>query len=196
MRLIVGISGASGVIYGIRLLEVLKNIDEVESHLVMSNGGKLNIALETDWDVKAVEALADVVHSDQNLAASIASGSYRTGGMVIAPCSMKTMSGVVNSFADNLIVRAADVVLKEQRRLVIVPRETPLHVGHTRLLTAAAEMGSILVPPMPAFYNDPQTVDDIINHTVGRVLDLFDIDSGIVKRWVGPERGKAGKSSD
>jgi 4-hydroxy-3-polyprenylbenzoate decarboxylase len=196
MRLIVGISGASGVIYGIRLLEVLKTIDEVETHLVMSNGGKLNIALETDWDVKNVEALADVVHSDQNLAASIASGSYQTGGMVIAPCSMKTLSGVVNSFADNLIVRAADVVLKEQRRLVIVPRETPLHIGHTRLLTSAAEMGSILVPPMPAFYNDPKTVDDIINHTVGRVLDLFDIDSGIVKRWVGPERGKAGSSRD
>ncbi|MBT8447696.1 MAG: UbiX family flavin prenyltransferase, partial [Gammaproteobacteria bacterium] len=155
MRLIVGISGASGVIYGIRLLEVLKNIDEVESHLVMSNGGKLNIALETDWDVKAVEALADVVHSDQNLAASIASGSYQTGGMVIAPCSMKTMSGVVNSFADNLIVRAADVVLKEQRRLVIVPRETPLSSLHLRNLLSLSELGVGVVPAMPAFYFKP-----------------------------------------
>lgn len=188
MRLIVAISGASGVIYGIRLLELLKDIAEVETHLVMSNGGKLNISLETDWDAKAVEALADVVHSDQNLAASIASGSFRTDGMVIAPCSMKTLSGVVNSHADNLVVRAADVVLKEQRRLVIVPRETPLHLGHLRLMTHAAEMGALLVPPMPAFYNDPKSVDDIINHTVGRVMDLFGMDSGVVKRWRGPER--------
>jgi len=171
-------------------------VDNVETHLVVSNGGKLNISLETDWDVKDVEALADVVHSDQNLAASIASGSFQTGGMVIAPCSMKTRSGVVHSVADNLIVRAADVVLKEQRRLVVVPRETPLHLGHTRLFTAVAEMGGILVPPMPAFYNDPKTVDDIINHTVGRVLDLFGIDSGIVKRWTGPERRKSGKARD
>ncbi len=191
MRLIVGISGASGVIYGIRLLEILHKNADVETHLVLSNGGKLNIALETDWQVKDVEALADVVHSDQNLAASIASGSYQTGGMVIMPCSMKTLSGVVNSYADNLIVRAADVILKESRKLVLVPRETPLHLGHTRLLCQAAEIGGVIVPPMPAFYNNPQTVDDIINHTVGRVLDLFDIDSGIVKRWQGPDRGKA-----
>lgn len=190
-RLIVGISGASGVIYGIRLLEVLRAVSEIETHLVLSNGGKLNIALETSWEAKQVEALADVVHSDQNLAASIASGSFLTRGMVIAPCSMKTLSGVVNSYADNLIVRAADVVLKEQRRLVLVPRETPLHLGHTRLLCQAAEMGGVIVPPMPAFYNDPQTVDDIINHTVGRILDLFGIDSGIVKRWEGPARGKS-----
>ncbi len=187
-RLIVGISGASGVIYGIRLLEILRDFDAIETHLVISNGGKLNIALETNFDLKAVESLADVLHSDQNLAASIASGSYPTAGMVILPCSMKTLSGVVNSYADNLMVRAADVVLKEQRKLVIVPRETPLHVGHARLLTAAAEMGSVLVPPMPAFYNDPQTIDDIINHTVGRILDLFDLDSGIVKRWQGPAK--------
>ncbi|MDJ0926969.1 MAG: UbiX family flavin prenyltransferase [Gammaproteobacteria bacterium] len=185
-RLIVGMSGASGVIYGIRLLEMLKHQDEFESHLVISNGGKLNISIETNWDVKAVEALADVVHSDQNLAASIASGSYITSGMAIMPCSMKTLSGVVNSYADNLIVRAADVILKEQRRLVIVPRETPLHLGHTRLMTQAVEMGALMVPPMPAFYNDPQTVDDIINHTVGRVMDLFGVDTGIVKRWQGP----------
>lgn len=185
MRLIVGISGASGVIYGIRLLEILKDVNDVETHLVLSNGGKLNIALETDWQPKDVEALADVVHSDQNLAATISSGSYRTDGMIIAPCSMKTLSGVVNSYADSLIVRAADVVLKEHRRLVLVPRESPLHVGHCRLMYAGAQMGAIMVPPMPGFYNDPQSIDDIINHTVGRLLDLFTIDSGMVKRWQG-----------
>jgi 4-hydroxy-3-polyprenylbenzoate decarboxylase len=151
----------------------------------MSNGAKLNIALETSYQAKEVEDMADVVHSDQNLAATIASGSYSTDGMVIAPCSMKTMSGVVNSYAERLVVRAADVVLKEQRRLVLLPRETPLHVGHCRLLYEAAQMGAVIVPPMPAFYNDPQSVDDVINHTVGRVLDLFGLDSGLVKRWQG-----------
>jgi 4-hydroxy-3-polyprenylbenzoate decarboxylase len=185
MRLIVGISGASGVIYGIRMLEVLKAQPDVETHLVISNGGKLNIALETDWDVKDVEALADEVHSDQNLAASIASGSFRTGGMVVAPCSMKTLSGIVQSYADNLVVRAADVVLKERRPLVLMPRETPLHAGHAKLLYEATQIGAHLAPPMPAFYNNPQTLDDIINHSVGRVLDLFGIDNSIVKRWAG-----------
>lgn len=187
MRLIVGISGASGVIYGIRMLEVLKEHPEVETHLVISNGGKLNIALETNWDIKDVEALADEVHSDQNLAATIASGSFKTGGMVVAPCSMKTLSGVVNSYADTLVVRAADVVLKENRPLVLMPRETPLHTGHCRLLHEAALMGVTIAPPMPAFYNDPQTIDDIINHNIGRVLDLFDIDNSIVKRWAGAQ---------
>lgn len=187
MRLIVGISGASGVIYGIRMLEVLKEHPEVETHLVISNGGKLNIALETNWDIKDVEALADEVHSDQNLAATIASGSFKTGGMVVAPCSMKTLSGVVNSYADTLVVRAADVVLKENRPLVLMPRETPLHTGHCRLLHEATLMGITIAPPMPAFYNDPQSIDDIINHNIGRVLDLFDIDNSIVKRWAGAQ---------
>ena len=185
MRLIVGISGASGVVYGIRLLEVLRSHAEVETHLVISNGGKLNIALETGYSLKQVEKLATEVHSDQNLAASIASGSFHTDGMVISPCSMKTLSGVVNSYADTLMIRAADVVLKERRRLVLVPREMPLHEGHCRLLLEASRMGAIIAPPMPAFYNEPQTVDDIINHTIGRLLDLFGIDSGIVKRWAG-----------
>ena len=185
MRLIVGISGASGVIYGIRLLEILKEQADVETHLVLSNGAKLNISLETDWALKDVEALAEVVHSDQNLAATIASGSYTTDGMVIVPCSMKTLSGVVNSYADTLLVRAADVILKERRRLVLVPRETPLHTGHCRLLLEASQIGAVIVPPMPAFYNDPQSVDDIIHHTVGRLLDLFGVDSGLVKRWQG-----------
>ena len=188
MRLIIGISGASGVIYGIRLLEVLHGMAGVETHLVISRGAKLNIALETDWNLADVEALAEVVHSDKNLTASISSGSFQTGGMVIVPCSMKTLSGVVNSYADNLIVRAADVVLKEQRRLVLVPRESPLHVGHTRLMHEAALMGAVICPPMPAFYNAPQCVDDIIDHTVGRMLDLFGLDTGTVKRWQGPAR--------
>lgn len=188
MRLIVGISGASGVIYGIRLLEALKTLADLETHLILSKGAKLNISIETQWQVKQVEALADVVHSDQNLAATISSGSYPTDGMVIVPCSMKTLSGVVNSYAESLLVRAADVVLKERRQLVLVPRETPLHVGHCRLLLQAAEMGAMMVPPMPAFYNDPETVNDIIDHTVGRLLDLFDVDSGLVKRWQGANR--------
>ncbi|MGI9309578.1 MAG: UbiX family flavin prenyltransferase [Gammaproteobacteria bacterium] len=187
MRLIVGISGASGVVYGIRMLEVLKDQSDVETHLVISNGGKLNIALETNWELKDVEALADEVHSDQNLAATIASGSFKTGGMVVAPCSMKTLSGIVNSYADTLIVRAADVILKENRPLVLMPRETPLHTGHCRLLHEASLMGISIAPPMPAFYNEPKTLDDIINHNVGRVLDLFGIDNGIVKRWAGAQ---------
>jgi 4-hydroxy-3-polyprenylbenzoate decarboxylase len=185
MRLIVAITGASGAIYGIRLLEALREVPDAEVHLVVSNGGKLNISLETDWVLKDVEALAHEVHSDQNLAATIASGSFRTGGMIVAPCSMKTLSGIVTSYADTLIVRAADVILKEQRKLVLMPRETPLHVGHCRLLLQAAEMGAIIAPPMPGFYNDPQTIDDLLNHNVGRVLDLFDIESGLVKRWKG-----------
>ncbi len=193
MRLIVGISGASGVIYGIRLLQVLKAHSDVETHLVVSNGGKLNISLETELQLKQVEKLASVVHSDQNLAATIASGSFQTDGMIVAPCSMKTLSGIVNSYADTLMIRAADVVLKERRRLVLVPREMPLHEGHCRLMHEASRMGAIIAPPMPAFYNEPQTVDDIINHSVGRLLDLFGIDSGIVKRWRGAGKGSEKK---
>ncbi len=187
MRLIVGISGASGVVYGIRMLEVLKGLPEVETHLVVSSGGKLNIKLETDWALKDVEALADEVHSDQNLAASIASGSFQTEGMVVAPCSMKTLSAIVPSYADTLVARAADVVLKEQRRLVLMPRETPLHAGHCKMLFEATQMGATIAPPMPAFYNNPQSIDDIINHNVGRVLDLFGLDNSIVKRWAGAQ---------
>ena len=193
MRLIVGISGASGVVYGIRLLEILKAHSEVETHLVISNGGKLNISLESAVSLKQVEKLASVVHSDQNLAATIASGSYQTDGMIVAPCSMKTLSGIVNSYADTLLMRAADVVLKERRRLVLVPREMPLHEGHCRLMYEASRMGAIIAPPMPAFYNEPQSVDDIVNHTVGRLLDLFGIDSGLVKRWRGAGKGAARK---
>jgi 4-hydroxy-3-polyprenylbenzoate decarboxylase len=184
-RLIVGISGASGVIYGIRMLEVLRDMDDVETHLVMSRYARLNIEIETTHDPQYVEELADHVHSFGNQAASISSGSFKTDGMVIAPCSMKTLSGIVHSAADSLLVRAADVVLKEQRRLVLMPREVPLHVGHCKLLYEAAQLGAVIAPPMPAFYNQPKTIDDLVNHSVGRVLDLFDIDAEIIKRWEG-----------
>lgn len=184
-KIIIGMSGASGLIYGIRLLEVLKTDPEVETHLVMTASARLNISLETDWQADAVIALADEMHSVKDLAASIASGSFRTDGMIVAPCSMKTLSAIVNSYADNLLTRAADVMLKERRRLVLMPRETPLHAGHCELLLKACQIGAIIAPPMPALYARPKTIDDMINHNVGRVLDLFDIESGLVKRWQG-----------
>ena len=192
MRLIVGMSGASGVIYGVRLLEVLKAESNVETHLVMSDSARMNINLETDWSAKDVLALADHVYSNRDIAASIASGSFGTDGMIVAPCAIKTLSAITNSYADSLIVRAADVVLKECRRLVLVPRETPLHTGHCELLYRASQLGAIIVPPMPAHYIKPQSVDDLINHHVGRILDLFSIDCGFVKRWNGPQN----KNSD
>ena len=187
MRLIVGMSGASGVIYGIRLLEALKEESDVETHLVMSDSAKMNINLETDWSVKDVQALADHLHSNRDISASIASGSFGTDGMIVAPCAIKTLSAITNSYADSLIVRAADVVLKECRRLVLVPRETPLHTGHCELLYRASQLGAIIAPPMPAHYIKPQTVDDLVNHHVGRILDLFGIDCGFVQRWKGPQ---------
>lgn len=188
MRITIGMSGASGLIYGIRMLEVLKSVPDVETHLILTPSAKLNIAIETDWQLKDVIALADVVHSHNDMAASISSGSFRTDGMIVAPCSMKTLSAIVNSYADNLLVRAADVVLKEQRRLVLMPRETPLHAGHCELLLKACQLGAIIAPPMPALYIKPKTIDDLINHSVGRVLDLFNIDAGIVKRWEGASK--------
>jgi len=184
-RIIVGISGASGVIYGIRMLETLRAIGGVETHLIMSRFARLNIEIETTYTPQEVEALADVMHNFGNQAASISSGSFKTEGMVIAPCSMKTLSAIANSSADSLLTRAADVVLKEQRRLVLMPREVPLHVGHCKLLYEAAQLGAVIAPPMPAFYSQPQTIDDLINHSIGRVLDLFDLDAGLLKRWDG-----------
>ena len=185
MQLIIGMSGASGVIYGIRLLEVLKSEPEIETHLVMSESAKMNIGLETNWNANDVKAVADHVHSNKDIAANIASGSYRTAGMIVAPCSIKTLSAIANSYADSLLVRAADVVLKEQRQLVLVPRETPLHTGHCELLMKASQIGAVIAPPMPAHYINPQSVDDLVDHHVGRVLDLFHIDPGLVKRWQG-----------
>ena len=184
-RIIIGISGASGVIYGIRMLEILKDIPDIETHLVITSGAKLNISLETDFEIKDIKGLANVVHNNRNLAASIASGSFQTEAMIVIPCSMRTLSGIATSYASNLIVRAADVVLKEKRKLIVVPRETPLHAGHCELLHKISLMGAYVVPPNPAFYNHPESIDDIINHTVGRILDLIELDPEIVQRWQG-----------
>lgn len=183
-RLIVGISGASGAIYGIRLLEALKD-SPVETHLVISRAAAQTIAAETPFSLQDVKTLAHVVHANQDVGASIASGSFQTSGMVIAPCSIKSLSEITTGITANLLSRAADVVLKERRRLVLLVRETPLHIGHLRSMTQASEMGAIIMPPVPAFYIAPRTVDDIVNHTVGRILDLFGIDSSLVKRWTG-----------
>ncbi|HDR2348898.1 TPA: UbiX family flavin prenyltransferase [Enterobacter asburiae] len=186
-RLIVGLSGASGAIYGVRLLQVLRNVTEVETHLVMSQAARQTLSLETDLSLRDVQALADVVHDARDIAASISSGSFKTAGMVILPCSIKTLSGIVNSYTDTLVTRAADVVLKERRPLVLCVRETPLHLGHLRLMTQAAELGAIIMPPVPAFYHRPTSLDDVINQTVNRVLDQFDIDlpEDLFTRWQG-----------
>ncbi|MCQ4443891.1 UbiX family flavin prenyltransferase [Enterobacter ludwigii] len=186
-RLIVGLSGASGAIYGVRLLQVLRNVAEVETHLVMSQAARQTLSLETDLSLRDVQALADVVHDARDIAASISSGSFKTAGMVILPCSIKTLSGIVNSYTDTLVTRAADVVLKERRPLVLCVRETPLHLGHLRLMTQAAELGAVIMPPVPAFYHRPTSLDDVINQTVNRVLDQFDIDlpDDLFTRWQG-----------
>ena len=186
-RLIVGISGASGAIYGVRLLQVLRDVAGVETHLVMSQAARQTLSLETDLSLRDVQALADVVHDARDIAASISSGSFKTAGMVILPCSIKTLSGIVNSYTDTLVTRAADVVLKERRPLVLCVRETPLNLGHLRLMTQAAELGAVIMPPVPAFYHRPQTLDDVINQTVNRVLDQFDIDlpEDLFTRWQG-----------
>lgn len=187
-KIIIGISGASGVIYGIRLLEVLRDVADVETHLVMSSAGRRTIIIETSYSIKDVESLADHLYSVSDIAAAISSGSFKTAGMVIAPCAIKTLSGVVHSYSDNLLLRAADVVLKDRRRLLLLVRETPLHLGHLRLMTQAAELGAIVMPPVPAFYHNPQTIDDIINQTVNRVLDLMEIEleDALFERWQGP----------
>ena len=186
-RLIVGLSGASGAIYGVRLLQVLRDVAEVETHLVMSQAARQTLSLETDLSLRDVQALADVVHDARDIAASISSGSFKTAGMVILPCSIKTLSGIVNSYTDTLVTRAADVVLKERRPLVLCVRETPLHLGHLRLMTQAAELGAVIMPPVPAFYHRPVSLDDVINQTVNRVIDQFDIDlpQDLFTRWQG-----------
>jgi 4-hydroxy-3-polyprenylbenzoate decarboxylase len=188
-KIIIGISGASGVIYGIRLLELLRTVPEVSTHLVMSPAAAQTIGLETDWKVADVEALADETYRFRDIAASISSGSFKTSGMVVAPCSMKTLSGIAYSFSDNLLLRAADVVLKDRRRLILVPRETPLHLGHLRAMTQAVEMGAILAPPLPAFYHRPKTIDDIVNQSCNRLLDLLEIElaADLFDRWEGAQ---------
>lgn len=183
-RLIVGITGASGVIYGIRLLEILRST-EIETHLVLSPAAKITIDQETDWKISDVEKLASVVYNPQDVGAAIASGSFQTIGMVIIPCSIKTLSAVANSYTGDLMSRAADVCLKEGRPLVLVVREAPLHRGHLRLMTLAAEVGAVIFPPVPAFYGKPQTIDDLVNDTVGRVLLRLGIENEAYTRWQG-----------
>ncbi len=185
--LIVGISGASGVIYGVRLLEALRAL-KVPSHLVMSRSAEVTLALETSLKLSDVHALADAVYSPADIAAAPSSGSARYLGMIVAPCSIRSMSEIATGVTSSLLTRAADVTLKERRRLVLMVRETPLHTGHLRTMTTLSEMGAIIAPPVPAFYAAPATVDDLIDHTVGRVLDLFDLDSGRVRRWGAPDQ--------
>ena len=186
-RLIVGITGASGAIYGVRLLELLRETT-IETHLIISRAGQTTLAAETNLKVADVEAMADVVHSNTDLGAACSSGSFRNLGMVIAPCSIKTMSEIATGVTPNLISRAADVALKERRRVVLLLRETPLHLGHIRTMAAVTEAGAIVYPPVPAFYAQPASLEDMIDHTLGRVLDLFDIDTGRVRRWSGAKR--------
>jgi len=191
-RLIVGITGASGAIYGVRLLRLLRETD-IETHLVMSRSAKVTLTQEMDVGVADVSALADVVHQFDNIGASISSGSFRTTGMVIAPCSMRSLAEIACGVTSSLLTRAADVVLKERRRLVLVVREAPLHLGHLRSMTAATEMGAIVYPPVPAFYARPESLEQMVDHTLGRVLDLFDIETKAVGRWGGL---KSTKNSD
>lgn len=183
-RIIVGITGASGIVYGIRSLEILRDLD-VETHLILSPAAEVTLAHECDSKVADVKALADVVHRHHDLAAPPSSGSFQTMGMLIAPCSVRSLSEIAGGMASNLLTRAADVTLKERRRLVLLVRETPFHLGHLRAMTAVTEMGAIVAPPLPAFYTRPKTLDDIVNHSVGRALDLFGLDAGVVRRWGG-----------
>jgi flavin prenyltransferase len=187
-RIIVGITGASGTIYGARLLELLRPLP-VETHLVISRTAELTLALETDLKPAVVRARADVVHANGDMAAPIASGSFMTIGMVVAPCSIRSMSEIASGVTTTLLTRAADVVLKERRRLVLLVRETPLHIGHLRTMTALSEMGAVIAPPVPAFYAKPRTIAEMIDQTLGRALDLFGIDTGMVKRWGETARG-------
>lgn len=187
-RLIVGISGASGAIYGIRALELLRDAD-IETHLVVSKAAEMTLAYETDFKLKDVRALASVVHAAADVGASISSGSFQTMGMLVVPCSVKTMSEIASGVTGTLLARAADVVLKDRRRLVLAVRETPLHAGHLRNMALLADIGAVIAPIVPAFYNRPQTIDDIVDHTVGRLLDLFGIETNAVRRWQGaPEK--------
>ena len=181
-RLIIGISGSSGIIYGIRLLEVLRTL-QIDTHLVVSKAAQLTRAYETSLSAAELKSLATDYHPCNDIAASIASGSFKTMGMIVAPCSMKSLGEMAHGIGGNLLTRAADVVLKERRRLVIMPREAPLHLGHLNNMVALTQMGGIIFPPVPAFYQKPTTIDELVDDTVGRVLDLFDLDSGLVKRW-------------
>ncbi|MXP50870.1 UbiX family flavin prenyltransferase [Pantoea sp. SoEX] len=186
-RLIIGISGASGIIYGLRMLQVLKNLDYLETHLIMSHSSYKTLKIESNLNLCSIKNLADIVHDVQNIAANISSGSYKTIGMVILPCSIKTLSNIVNSNSDSLLTRAADVSLKENRKLVLCLRETPLHLGHLKMMLKASKLGAIIMPTVPAFYHHPKNIDQIINQTVNRIIDQFDIilPKDLFKRWNG-----------
>ena len=184
-RLIVAITGASGAVYGVRLLQALRDLPEVQTHLLVSAAGWLNVEQALGRGRREIEALADVLHNVRDVGASIASGSFRSDGMVVAPCSMRTLAAIAHGMSDNLITRAADVVLKERRRLVLMVRETPLNLAHLRNMTTVTKMGGIVFPPVPAFYNRPQSVDELIDHTVGRVLDLLDVTQTLSPAWPG-----------
>jgi polyprenyl P-hydroxybenzoate/phenylacrylic acid decarboxylase-like protein len=184
-RIVVGMTGATGQIYGIRLLQHLRFAGDVEVHLIMSEWAKGNIAGETDWTPENVEALADYVYDNNNLGAALASGSFLREGMIVIPCSVKTLSAIANSYADNLLVRAADVTLKERKKLIICFRETPMHLGHLRLLTKVSECGAIVAPPLPVFYNNPASIAELIDHSVFRYLDLLGLPSPQAQRWQG-----------
>jgi len=188
-QIIVGITGASGVIYGIRLLEVLRELN-IETHLILTEVAKKNILIETTSPVEKVEELAYKVHGIEDLAAPISSGSFKTDGMVIVPCTIKTLSGVAHSYDENLLIRAADVTLKEGRRLIVVVRETPLHMGHLELMYKVAQLGGVILPPIPAFYHSPRRIEDLIDHTIGKILDLMEIDHSLYKRWEGVAKRK------
>ena len=192
-RIVIGISGASGVTYGVRLLSLLKESD-YETHLILSEAGKLNIKIETAYTPAEVEAMASHVYDQKNMAAALASGSFLTKGMVVVPCTIKTLSGIANSYNENLLVRAADVTLKEKRKLVLVVRETPLHTGHLRLMTLAAEMGAHILPPVPSFYHQPKTIEDIIDQTIGKIFDYLGIEHNLFQRW--GEKERISKNSD
>jgi flavin prenyltransferase len=189
-RFIVAITGATGAIYGVRLLQVLRAAPGIETHLLVSDAGVLNLHQELDMNRKDVEALAHVVHNVRDVGASIASGSFQSDGMIVAPCSMKTLAAIAHGYSDNLITRAADVVLKERRRLVLMVRETPFNLAHLRNMTAVTEMGGIIFPPLPGFYHRPQSIEQMIDHTIGRILDLFDLPHNLAPRWNGLDSGR------
>jgi 4-hydroxy-3-polyprenylbenzoate decarboxylase len=186
-RIIIGISGATGIVYAVRLLEVLRALG-VETHLVITKAGEMTAAYESDLPIKHIKGLADIVHPIGDIGASISSGSYKTLGMIVAPCSMRSVGEIASGASSNLLTRAADVCLKERRRLVLLARETPLHAGHLKAMLAVTEMGGIIFPPVPAFYHRPARLEDVVDHTVGRVLDLFDLEAGLLERWEGAAR--------
>lgn len=185
MVLIIGITGATGVIYGIRLLEVLSSTDDIETHLIISEAGEMNIEGETNRKIEDIKKLASFSYDIRDVGARLASGSFQRDGMIIAPCTVKTMSALANSYTENLLIRAGDVTLKERRKLVLLVRETPLHIGHIRNMEKLCEMGAIIMPPVPAFYHKPKTIQDIIDHTIGKTLDMFDIKHNLFQRWAG-----------